>query len=71
MASRNGIDISGHYVVSINAMPFYLCTLKSKELKGRAESYFSLFLKLNGHQIRCFKFGLRRINLNGCKFELD
>ena len=27
--------------------------------KGRTESYFILFLKLNYHQTRCFSFGLR------------
>ena len=43
MASRKDIDISGHYVVSINAMPFYICTFNSKKLKGRTESYFKLF----------------------------
>ena len=31
MATRKGINISGYYIVSINAMPFYiLCTLNSK-----------------------------------------
>ena len=42
MASRTGINISGHYVVSINnAMPFQLlCTLNPKKLTGRTESYF-------------------------------
>ena len=43
MASRKGIHISGHYVVSINAMPFHIHTLNSKILKGRTESYFILF----------------------------
>ena len=43
MASRKGINISGHYVVSIKAMPFQRCTLNSKKLKGRTESYFILF----------------------------
>ena len=53
MASRTGIIISGHYVVLINAtrysMPFQICTLGSKNLKGWTESYFMLFLKLNDH----------------------
>ena len=71
MASRNGIHIfSGHYVVSINVTPFHVCTLNSKKLKGRTESYFTLFLKINNHQIRCFIFGLCRIHLTGYKFEL-
>ena len=30
MATRKGIHISGYYIVSINAMPFYICTLNSK-----------------------------------------
>ena len=47
MASRKGIHFSGHYVVSINAMPFHICTSNSKKLKGRTESYFVLFYKLN------------------------
>ena len=71
MASRKGIPISGHYVVSINAMPFHIWTLNSKKLKGRTESYFILFLKLNDHQTRCFNFGLRRVHLNGYKFKLN
>ena len=36
MASRNDINISGNYVVSVNTMPFHICTLRSKQLKGRA-----------------------------------
>ena len=28
MATRKGINISGHYVVSINAMPFLKCTFE-------------------------------------------
>ena len=43
MTSRTGINISGQFVVSINAMPFYICTLNSKSLKGETESYFILF----------------------------
>ena len=43
MASRKGINISGYYVVSINAMPFHICALNSKKLKGRTESYFIYF----------------------------
>ena len=71
MASRKGIHISGHYVISINAMPFHMCTLNSKKLKGRTESYFILFSKLNDHPIRCFNFGFRRTHPNGCIFELN
>ena len=41
MATRKGINIFGHYVISINAMPF--CTIYSKNMKGRTESYFILF----------------------------
>ena len=33
MANRKGIHISGHYVVSINVMPFQGCTLNSNKLK--------------------------------------
>ena len=69
MTSRKGINIVGHYVVSINVMPFNICTLNSKKLKGRTESYFILFLKLNDHQTLYFDFGLRRIDPNDCKFE--
>ena len=77
MASRKGIHISRHHVVSINASSYYMyfqiCTLNSKKVKGRTESrYFMLFLKLNNHTTRCFNFGLlRRIHPNGCKFELN
>ena len=74
MASRKGIYIYGYYVVLINtrSIPFYTCTLNSKKLKGRTESYFILFLKLNDHQTRwCFNFGIRRIHSNDGKFELN
>ena len=43
MATRNSINISGHYVASINVMPFHICTLTSQNVKGRTESYFILF----------------------------
>ena len=71
MASRMSINISEHYVVSINATPFHICTLNSKKLKGRTESYLPLFLRLNDHQTRRFNFGLRRIHPNDCNFELN
>ena len=31
MASRTGINVSGHYVVSTNAMSFHICILNSKK----------------------------------------
>ena len=43
MATKKGIRLSRHYVVSINVMPFYICTWNSKILKGRTEEYFVLF----------------------------
>ena len=43
MVTKKGINISGHYVVSMNAMPFHICTLISKKMKGRTEWYFILF----------------------------
>ena len=43
----------------------------SKKLKGRAESYFILFLKINDHPTRCFNFGLRGIYPNDWKFDLN
>ena len=64
MVSRKGINISVHYVVSINAMPLHICTLISQKLKRRTELYFILFLKLNDHPTRCFHFGLRRVHPN-------
>ena len=70
MASRTGINISGHNAVSTNALAFLISTLNSKKLKGRTELYFILVSKLNNNQKRCFNFGLRRDYLNGCKFEL-
>ena len=74
MATRKGINISGHYVVSISAVclfiQLYMCTLHSKKLKDRTESNFILFLKLNDHPTRCSNFGFRRIHPNGCKFDL-
>ena len=60
MASRKGINIYGHYVRCIDKcyISFYIiCTLYSKKLKGRAESYFILFLELNDHPAWCFYFG--------------
>ena len=71
MASRKSANISGHYIVWINVMPFRICTLDSKKMKGRTESYFILFSKLNDHPTRCFDFGLRGIHRNGCEFELS
>ena len=70
MVSRKGQNFSGYYVASMNAMPFHIYTLNSEKLKGRTESYFILFLKLNDHPTRCFNFGLFRIHPNGCTFEL-
>ena len=43
MVTRKSIDISGHYVVSINAMPFYICTLNTEKMKGWTESYLYCF----------------------------
>ena len=40
MTTRKGINISGHYVVSINARPFHICSLNSEKFKGWTESYF-------------------------------
>ena len=71
MASRKSINVSGQYVVSINAMYFHVCIWNSKKLKDRTESCFILFLKLNDHPIRCCNFELRRIHPNDCKFELS
>ena len=71
MASRTGIYISGHYVVSINATPFHIRTFNSKNLKEWTKLYFILFIKLNDYQTRSFNIGLPRINPNVCKFELN
>ena len=56
MATRKGINISGHYIVSINATycTFDICTLYSKNLKGRTESCFMLVLKRNHHPTRSY-----------------
>ena len=59
MMNRKGIQISGHSVVSINDMPFPVCTLNPKKSKGWTELYFILFLRLNDHPTRRFDFGLR------------
>ena len=71
MASKKSINIFGHYVVSINATSFHICTLNSKQMKGRTGSCFILFLKFNDHPTRCFNFGLCRIHPNGYKFALN
>ena len=70
MVTIKGIKSSGHYVVPINAVPFHICILNSKKIRGRTKSYFVLFLTLNFHQTRRFNFGLRRFRLNDCKFKL-
>ena len=59
MASRKGITISGHYVVSIDAIHFHIiCTLNSKK-KERWDIivFYIMSFKLNDHQTRCFHFG--------------
>ena len=47
MVTRKSINISGTYVVSINDTWYMyfrmMCTLYSKKLKGRTESYFVFF----------------------------
>ena len=69
MATIQGINIPGHYVVLMNAMPFHTYTLNSKKLRDRTEPSFVLCLKLNDHHTRNFIFGLRRIHPNGCNFK--
>ena len=74
MATRKSINISGTYVVHhklYQVCLFHIRTKYSKKMKGRTESYFILFLKLNDHLTRCFNFGLRRIHPNGCRFEFN
>ena len=68
MATRKGIHISGHYVVSIKAAFSYMYS-EFKNLKGRTEMYFIMFIKFNDFPTRCLNFGLRRIHPNGSKFE--
>ena len=68
MATRKGINISGHYAISINDICLFIYVLCIKKKKDRTESYFILLLKLNDNPIRYFNFGLRRIHLNGCQF---
>ena len=72
MATRKGINISGNYATPhiLNALFIYVLRIK-KKMKGRTKSYFTFFLKLNDHPIRCFNFGLSRIHPNGCMFELN
>ena len=65
MARRKGIKNSGKSICL-----FYICTLNYKNLKSWTESYFILFVKLKDHPTQNFNFGLRRIDPNGCKFEL-
>ena len=71
MATRKSIRLSGHYVVSINALPFHVRILNSKKLEVRTQSYFILFLELKDHPTRYFNFGLRRFHLNGCRVSLN
>ena len=71
IATRKEYTFPGTTLYTI-CMPFSyraLCTLYSEKLKGRTESYFILFLKLNDHPTRCFNFGLRRIHPNDYKFK--
>ena len=67
MATRKGKNISGNYAACL----VHMCTLYLKKLKGRTESHFTFFLKLNDHPTWCFNFGLSRIHPNGCMFELN
>ena len=62
MAPRKGINISGNCVVHRKLYVFfiYICTLYSKKMKSRTESYFTLFLKLNDHPTGYFNFGLQQ-----------
>ena len=43
MASRTGKTISGHYVVSIDAMLFNTCTFNPKNLKDGTEPHLCCF----------------------------
>ena len=40
MASKTGINISGHYIVSLTAMFFRICTLNSRTLKGQTRQNY-------------------------------
>ena len=53
MASKTGINISGHYVVLIISMRFHICILDSKKMKGRTESYFTTI----GHGVLISDYG--------------
>ena len=74
MVSRKGINISVHYVVSINAMPFHICTLISQKLKRRTELYFILFLKLTTIRHGVFISGYVEFiprNSRSCQLRID
>ena len=74
MATRKGINISEIYAAPhiLHALLIIeLYTLYLKKFKGRTKSYFILYLKINDHPTRRFNFGLSRIHLNGCMFELN
>ena len=43
MASRTSINISGHYVVSVNAMHFHICTLNPKNEKSTRIVFYMVF----------------------------
>ena len=46
IAARKGINISGHYVVSLNAMPFYiLCKLNNKKIERSDRTVFYITFK--------------------------
>ena len=44
MVAIKGLNISGHYILPINTVPFHICILNSKKSRGRTKSYFVLFL---------------------------
>ena len=71
MARRTGINISGHYVVSTNAMPFHIYTLNSKKNERSDRIVFHIVLKTKRLSDTGFTFGSRRIHPNGCKFKLN
>ena len=52
MVRRTSIYISGHYVASINALAFHICTLNSKKISDRIVVYIYICIYIKPTTIR-------------------
>ena len=71
MAIREGIKISGHYAVSINAICLFICVLCIVKNERSDRIVFHIVFETQRPPDTLFNFGLRRTHHSGCKFELN